>query len=62
MKSVLTVYRKELSDHFSSNRFLILLGLIVAALVTFLSTLVKIRRERREIRRISQWARRRNKW
>jgi len=31
MRSILTVYRKELSDHFSSNRFLILLGLIYAA-------------------------------
>jgi ABC-2 type transport system permease protein len=31
MKSVLTVFRKELSDHFSSNRFLILLGLIYIA-------------------------------
>jgi ABC-2 type transport system permease protein len=31
MKSVLTVYRKELSDHFSSNRFLILLALIYIA-------------------------------
>lgn len=31
MKSILTVYRKELSDHFSSNRFLILLGLIYIA-------------------------------
>jgi ABC-2 type transport system permease protein len=31
MRSVLTVYRKELSDHFSSNRFLILLGLIYVA-------------------------------
>jgi len=31
MRSILTVYRKELSDHFSSNRFLILLGLIYVA-------------------------------
>lgn len=31
MKSILTVYRKELSDHFSSNRFLILLVLIYIA-------------------------------
>jgi ABC-2 type transport system permease protein len=31
MKSILTVYRKELSDHFSSNRFLILLALIYIA-------------------------------
>ncbi len=31
MRSILTVYRKELSDHFSSNRFLILLGLIYIA-------------------------------
>jgi len=31
MKSILTVYRKELSDHFSSNRFIILLALIYAA-------------------------------
>ncbi len=31
MRSVLTVYRKELSDHFSSNKFLILLALIYIA-------------------------------
>jgi len=31
MRSVLTVYRKELTDHFSSNKFLILLALIYIA-------------------------------
>jgi len=31
MRSILTVYRKELSDHFSSNKFLILLALIYIA-------------------------------
>ncbi len=31
MRSILTIYRKELSDHFSSNRFLILLALIYIA-------------------------------
>ena len=28
MKGVLTIYRKELSDYFSSKKFLILLGLV----------------------------------
>jgi ABC-2 type transport system permease protein len=31
MRSILTVYRKELTDHFSSNKFLILLALIYIA-------------------------------
>jgi len=31
MKSILTIYRKELCDHFSSNKFLILLALIYIA-------------------------------
>jgi ABC-2 type transport system permease protein len=31
MRSILTVYRKELSDHFSSNKFLVLLALIYIA-------------------------------
>lgn len=31
MRSILTVYRKELSDHFSSKKFLIMLGLIYIA-------------------------------
>ncbi len=31
MRSILTIYRKELSDHFSSNKFLILLALIYIA-------------------------------
>jgi len=31
MRSILTVFRKELSDHFSSNKFLILLALIYIA-------------------------------
>ncbi len=31
MRSILTIYRKELSDHFSSNKFLILLSLIYIA-------------------------------
>jgi len=31
MRSILTVFRKELSDHFSSNKFLILLSLIYIA-------------------------------
>lgn len=44
MKSILTVYRKELSDHFSSNRFLILLGLIyIAGLSTTYVAVTNIR-------------------
>ena len=31
MRSILTVYRKELTDHFSSNKFLVLLALIYIA-------------------------------
>jgi len=31
MRSILTIYRKELTDHFSSNKFLILLALIYIA-------------------------------
>ena len=31
MRSILTVYRKELTDHFSSNKFLILLALVYIA-------------------------------
>lgn len=31
MRSILTIYRKELSDHFSSNKFLVLLALIYIA-------------------------------
>jgi ABC-2 type transport system permease protein len=31
MRSILTIFRKELSDHFSSNKFLILLALIYIA-------------------------------
>jgi len=31
MRSILTIYRKELSDHFSSNKFLVLLALIYVA-------------------------------
>ncbi len=31
MRSILTVYRKELTDHFSSKKFLILIGLIYIA-------------------------------
>lgn len=31
MRSILTVFRKELSDHFSSNKFLVLLALIYIA-------------------------------
>lgn len=31
MRSILTIYRKELTDHFSSNKFLVLLALIYIA-------------------------------
>ena len=31
MRSILTVYRKELSDHFSSKKFIILIGLVYIA-------------------------------
>ncbi len=31
MRSILTIYRKELTDHFSSNKFLILLALVYIA-------------------------------
>ncbi len=44
MRSILTVYRKELSDHFSSNKFLILLALIyIAGLASTYVALTNIR-------------------
>ncbi|MEA2015680.1 MAG: ABC transporter permease [Actinomycetota bacterium] len=44
MRSVLTIYRKELCDHFSSNKFLILLSLIyIAGLSSTYVSLTNIR-------------------
>jgi ABC-2 type transport system permease protein len=46
MRSILTVYRKELSDHFSSNKFLILLALIyIAGLSSTYVALTNIREQ-----------------
>lgn len=44
MRSILTIYRKELSDHFSSNKFLVLLALIyIAGLSSTYAALLNIR-------------------
>jgi ABC-2 type transport system permease protein len=44
MRSILTIYRKELSDHFTSNKFLILLALIyIAGLSSTYVALLNIR-------------------
>jgi ABC-2 type transport system permease protein len=46
MRSILTVYRKELSDHFSSSKFLILLALIyIAGLSSTYVALTNIREQ-----------------